>query len=123
MIKPNPIQKTDIYPEQARKSCPSLCCLPDLIAEFDDMDHEPVGIERAYIIARYRKIEEELCTEGNRAIATKMINEYLISVLWRTRGERNPEKAKMDPDKWPRMERERQVGSGKWARNGRLADG
>ena len=91
MIKPNPIQKTDIYPEQARKSCPSLCCLPDLIEEIDGMDHEPVGIERAYIIARYRKMEEELCTEGNRAIATKMINDFLIGVLWRTRDERNGE--------------------------------
>ena len=91
MIKTNPIQKSDIHHTQSRKSCPSLCCLPDLIEEIDGMDHEPVGIERAYIIARYRKIEEELCTEGNRAIATKMINDFLIGVLWRTRDERNGE--------------------------------
>ena len=103
MIKTNPIQKSDIHHTQSRKSCPSLCCLPDLIEEIDAvemdedgnqkyiMDHEPVGIERAYIIARYRKIEEELCTEGNRAIATKMINDFLIGVLWRTRDERNGE--------------------------------
>ena len=91
MIKTNPIQKSDIHHTQSRKSCPSLCCLPDLIEEIDGMDHEPVGIERAYIIARYRKIEEELCTEGNRALATKMINDFLIGVLWRTRDERNGE--------------------------------
>ena len=91
MIKTNPIQKSDIHHTQSRKSCPSLCCLPDLIEEIDGMDHEPVGIERAYIIARYRKIEEGLCTEGNRAIATKMINDFLIGVLWRTRDERNGE--------------------------------
>ena len=85
MIKTNPIQKSDTQSGQSRKACPSLCSLPDLIEEIDGMDHEPVGIERAYIIARYKKIEAERCSQVNVGLATKMINNYLIGVLWRSR--------------------------------------
>ena len=65
--------------------CPSLCCLPALIEEIDGMKRRPSPDERAAIIKRYRRIELGLCTKGHREVAPKMVNDYLIDVLWRTR--------------------------------------
>ena len=90
-IRTSPIEKSNAHGVVTRKSCPSLCCLPDLIKEIDGMDHEPVGIELAYMIARYKKIELGLRSKVSPEIALKMVNEYLIGVLWRTRDERNGE--------------------------------
>ena len=64
---------------------PSLCCLPALIEEIDGMKRRPSPDERAAIIKRYRRIELGLCTKGHREVAPKMVNDYLIDVLWRTR--------------------------------------
>jgi len=99
---------------RARKLCPSLTCLPALIAEIDGMDHEPVGIELAYLLARFKTIELRDALPRNRDITVKMVNEYLIDVLWRSRGDRNPEKAKVAPGKWLKMATDRKPGSGKW---------
>jgi len=106
-----------------RRKTPSLKCLPALIAEIDGLDSEPAQIKTAYLIAKYRVIELAECSTGNMEIAPGTITEYLIDVLWRTRGDRHPEKAKMDPDKWPRLERGRREGSGKWIRKRRRSNG
>jgi len=65
--------------------CPSLCCLPALIEEIDGMKRRPLSAERETIINKYRRIELGLCTKSNREVAPKMVNDYLIQVLWRTR--------------------------------------
>ena len=116
MLKIRPLEKLNASGARTRRMLPSLCCLPALIEEIDGMDHEPVGVELAYLIARYKKIEVGLCAKSNQELAPKMVNEYLMDVLWRTRGDRHPEKAKSDPANWPRMDRQRKTGSGIYER-------
>ena len=91
MIRIRPLEKSNVAGIKTRKGLPSLCCLPALIEEIDERDHEPVGVELAYLLARYKTIELNECKETHREMASKMVNAYLIDVLWRTRDERNGE--------------------------------
>ena len=68
-----------------RTNLPSLCCLPALIGEIDGRRYRPKPLEREVMIARYRRIERGLCMKNCRELAPKMVNNYLIDVLWRTR--------------------------------------
>ena len=67
----------------------SVSTLPDIIAEIDAMENEPDAAKRAEMIARYRVEELRHHGVGRREIACKMINGYLLDVLWRWRGERD----------------------------------
>jgi len=86
-----PLERLNATGVKTKKGMPSLCCLPALIEEIDGMDHEPVGVELAYLLARYKTIELNEYKETNRETAMKMVNAYLIDVLWRTRDERSGE--------------------------------
>ena len=68
--------------------CPSVRCLPDMIAEIDAMDHEPSEEERDEMVARYKKIEATKWSIPRGAIAVKMVNRTMIDSTIRAKGAR-----------------------------------
>ena len=68
--------------------CPSVRCLPDMIAEIDAMDHEPSEEERDEMVARYKKIEATKWSVPRGAIAVKMVNRTMIDSTIRAKGAR-----------------------------------
>ena len=69
----------------------SVNCLPDLISEIDAMRNYPTPEQRREIIARYQEKELRSRNQPHATIASSMINEYLLEVLWLTRKYRRPE--------------------------------
>ena len=68
---------------------PSLCCLPAMIKEIDQLGRKPCIASRAAMLRRYKRIELDSCAKSDRSQAPDMVNDYLIEVLWRTRKYRN----------------------------------
>ena len=67
----------------------SLLCLSALISEIDFMKRRPTKAKRAELVERYRGFERSLRGprqhEQETERACRMVNEYLMDVVWRTR--------------------------------------
>jgi hypothetical protein len=73
---------------QAVSICPSVRCLPDLVAEIDAMDHEPSEEERDEMVARFKKIEATKWSGPRGVIAVKMVNRTMIDSTIRAKAAR-----------------------------------
>ena len=80
-IKTRVIESGGFRQTRPLSMCPSVRCLPDMIAEIDAMDHEPSEEECDEIVARFKEIEGAEWKGTKRDIAMKMVNRTMVDSI------------------------------------------